>query len=70
MTDISLQYFGPDRNQPPSHALPGGPPPEGLPISAAVYKASITYGRDSNAVVEALYEAVKSLETQILRGNQ
>ncbi|MGW5569667.1 hypothetical protein ACWEVD_00580 [Nocardia thailandica] len=47
----------------PSHALPGERP-TGLPISAAVYDVSVTYGKTSAAVVEALYEAVKRLEDQ------
>ncbi|MET7774084.1 hypothetical protein [Nocardia sp. NPDC005366] len=61
MTNIAVQSYGSDPNQAPSHALPGGRP-EGLPLSASIYDASVTYGKDSQAVVVALYEAVKDLE--------
>jgi hypothetical protein len=62
--DISVQHYGPNPNKPPSHALPGGRPDD-LPISAAVYDRSISHGRQSQAVAEALYEAVKALESEI-----
>ncbi|PPI89074.1 hypothetical protein [Nocardia nova] len=67
MTNISVEHapFGPDPSQ-PAHALRGGRP-EGLPLSAAVYDVSVTYGRRSAEVVEALYEAVKSLEAELVR---
>ena len=61
--DISVQttHFGgdPDGHQP--HWLPG-PRPEDLPISAEVWDVAQTYGKQSEAVVVALYEAVKKLE--------
>lgn len=65
-TDISMQTtttFG-DHGQ-PSHYLPG-PCPDDLPISAEVWDAAKTYGKDSAAVVVALYEAVKRLEAEQL----
>ena len=62
-TDISLQTtrvgVDPDGHQP--HWLPG-PRPDDLPISAAVWDVAKSYGKDSKAVVTALYEAVKQLE--------
>ncbi|QFS89490.1 hypothetical protein FIV07_01965 [Mycobacterium sp. THAF192] len=61
-TDISIQttQFGdPDGHQP--HWLPG-PRPADLPISAAVWDVAKSYGKQSDAVVIALYEAVKKLE--------
>lgn len=59
--DISMQttHFGGSGQ--PSHYLPG-PRPDGLPISAAVWDVAKTYGKQSEAVVLALYEAVKKLE--------
>ncbi|QFS89124.1 hypothetical protein FIV07_00120 [Mycobacterium sp. THAF192] len=45
----------------PSHHLPG-PRPDELPISAAVWDVAKSYGKQSDAVVIALYEAVKKLE--------
>jgi len=61
-TDISMQttHFGdPDGRQP--FWLPG-PRPDDLPISAAVWDVAKNYGKQSEAVVVALYEAVKQLE--------
>lgn len=62
MTDISVQttHFGGDPDHQP-HWLPG-PRPDDLPISAAVWDVATNYGKQSNAVVVALYEAVKKLE--------
>lgn len=65
-TDISVQTttFGGGR---PSHYLPGDRPDE-LPISAAVWDVAANKGKQSEAVVVALYEAVKRLEAdQIAR---
>lgn len=45
----------------PSHCLPG-PRPDDLPISAKVWDAAKTYGKDSQAVMVAMYEAIKQLE--------
>lgn len=59
--DISMQtttYGSPE----PTHRLKG-PRPGHLPLSAKVWDAADRYGKDSQAVVEALYEAVKYLET-------
>jgi hypothetical protein len=58
--DISMQTtaFG---SPEPAHTLPGGRPDD-LPISAAVWDAADHYGKQSQAVVAALYEAVKKLE--------
>ncbi|WP_459548567.1 hypothetical protein [Nocardia sp. X0981] len=72
MTDISVEhgYIGPDPTRPPGYAFPGGKP-EGLPLSAAIYEHwNRSGGQASQAVVHALYEAVKALETEIqqLRG--
>ena len=62
-TDISMQTTqlggGPDGRQ--AHWLPGDRPTE-LPISAAVWDVAKSYGKQSEAVVVALYEAVKKLE--------
>jgi hypothetical protein len=62
-TDISMQttHFGgdPDGRQP--YWLPG-PRPDNLPISATVWDVAKSYGKQSEAVVVALYEAVKQLE--------
>jgi len=62
-TDISVHTTrsggNPDRRQ--SHWLPG-PRPDDLPISAAVWDVAKNYGKQSQAVVVALYEAVKQLE--------
>jgi hypothetical protein len=58
--DISVQtttFGGPS----PSNGLPG-PRPADLPISAAVWDVGDRYGKQSDAVVIALYEAVKQLE--------
>ncbi|WP_264063080.1 hypothetical protein [Mycobacterium montefiorense] len=61
-TDISVQTttFGGDPDHQP-HWLPG-PRPDDLPISAGVWDVAKNYGKDSAAVVVALYEAVKKLE--------
>lgn len=45
----------------PSHYLPG-PRPDELPISATVWDVAKSYGKQSDAVVVALYEAVKKIE--------
>jgi hypothetical protein len=60
--DISMQTneFGSPN---PSHRLPG-PRPDHLPISAAVWEVADNYGKQSDAVVVALYEAVKKLEAE------
>lgn len=60
-TNISVQTttFG-GSGQPP-HYLPG-PRPDDLPISAAVWDVAKNYGKQSESVVIALYEAVKKLE--------
>lgn len=63
MINISVDHTDPSQ---PAHALRGGRP-EGLPISAAVYDVSVTHGLKSEAVVTAIYEAVKSLETELIR---
>ena len=65
-TDISIHHtqFGGDPDHQP-HWLPG-PRPSDLPISAEVWDAAKAYGKDSAAVVVALYEAVKSLEAERL----
>lgn len=47
----------------PAHRLPGARPDD-LPISAAVWDVADRYGRQSEAVVLALYEAVKKLEAE------
>jgi hypothetical protein len=60
--DISMQtttFGGPDHGL----RLPG-PRPDDLPISAAVWDVADTYGKHSEAVVVALYEAVKLLEAE------
>lgn len=62
---FSMQHSPSEPSRPPSHALPGGAPVD-LPISSAIYEASITYGRDSKAVIESLYEAVKVLEAELI----
>lgn len=51
-----------------SIGLPG-PRPDDLPISAAVWDVADTYGKHSEAVVVALYEAVKALEGTAHRGD-
>lgn len=63
MTDISMQTtsFGPPE---PTHRLPG-PRPDKLPMAAAIWDASNQYGKQSQAVVTALYDAVKQLETDL-----
>lgn len=48
---------------------PWGDRPDGLPLSAAVWDAAKTYDRTSQAVVDALYKAVKQLEAN-QAGNQ
>lgn len=53
--------FGPPE---PTHRLPG-PRPGELPIAAAIWDAGDKYGKQSQAVVTALYEAVKQLETEL-----
>jgi hypothetical protein len=53
----------------PSHGLPG-PRPDILPISAGVWDVGTNYGKQSAAVVIALYEAVKQLEETVLRGDR
>lgn len=62
-TDIGMQttHFG-DPNGRQAHWLPG-PRPDDLPISAAVWDIAKGYGKQSEAVVVALYEAVKQLES-------
>nr|WP_253872475.1 hypothetical protein [Mycobacterium gordonae] len=62
--DISVQTttFGGDPDHHP-HWLPG-PRPDDLPISAGVWDVGKNYGKDSAAVVVALYEAVKKLEAE------
>lgn len=60
-TDISIQTTTYGGSGQPSHYLPG-PRPDDLPISAAVWEVAKDYGKQSEAVVIALYEAVKKLE--------
>lgn len=60
-TDISVQTTTFGGSGQPSHYLPG-PRPDELPISAAVWDVAKKYGKQSEAVVIALYEAVKKLE--------
>jgi hypothetical protein len=66
--DISMQTanFGPTE---PSHRLKGARP-DNLPLSAQLWDVADKYGKDSRALVEALYEAFKELETEVvgLRG--
>ncbi|OBK56175.1 hypothetical protein A5656_19900 [Mycobacterium gordonae] len=64
-TDISVQTNTFGGSGQPSHYLPG-PRPDDLPISAEVWEAAKTYGKDSAAVITALYEAVKKLEAEQL----
>ncbi len=52
--------FGGDPDH-PSHYLPGSRP-DVLPISAKVWDVAKDYGKQSEAVGVALYEAVKKLE--------
>lgn len=61
MTDISVQTTTFGGSGQPSHYLPGTRPDD-LPLSAAVWDVAKTYGKQSDAVVIALYEAVKQLE--------
>jgi hypothetical protein len=61
MTDISMQTTAYGGSGQPSHYLPG-PRPNDLPISGAVWDVAKNYGKQSEAVVVALYEAVKQLE--------
>ncbi len=49
----------------PTHRLPGSRPDD-LPIAAAIWDAGDKYGKESQAVVTALYEAVKQLETELI----
>lgn len=60
-TDISMQTTTIGGSGQPSYYLPG-PRPDDLPISAAVWDVAKNYGKQSEAVVLALYEAVKKLE--------
>lgn len=60
-TDISVQTTTFGGSGQPSHYLPG-PRPDDLPISAGVWDVAKNYGKQSEAVVAALYEAVKQLE--------
>lgn len=60
-SDISMQSTTTGGPRQPSHYLPG-PRPDDLPISAAVWDVAKSYGKQSEAVVIALYEAVKKLE--------
>jgi len=64
-TDISIQTTTFGGSGQPSHYLPG-PRPHDLPISAGVWDVAKNYGKDSAAVVAALYEAVKKLEAEQL----
>ena len=67
MTDISVEHrnIGPDPTRPPGYAFPGGKP-EGLPLSATIYEHwNKSGGVATQAVVTALYEAVKALETEV-----
>lgn len=41
------------------------PRPDDLPISAAVWDIADGYGKDGAAVVEALYDAVRQLESRL-----
>jgi hypothetical protein len=50
-------------NPEPTHRLRGARPDD-LPISAAVWDAADLYGKRSDAVIQALYDAVKQLETE------
>lgn len=59
---MQTNTFGPPE---PTHRLKGLRP-DHLPLSAAVWDAANSYGKDSQAVVQALYEAVKALESEIL----
>ncbi|WP_232542219.1 hypothetical protein [Nocardia bovistercoris] len=66
MTDISMQvehFGGSGRNK---NALPGERP-DHLPIAAKVWDISAQYGYGSTGktVIEALYQAVKDLETEV-----
>ncbi|MGK8506344.1 hypothetical protein [Nocardia asiatica] len=72
MTDISVEqhFIGPDPNRTPGYAFPGGRPDE-LPLSAALYDVWCKSGGiASQAVITALYQAVRALETEVqqLRG--
>jgi hypothetical protein len=60
--DISVQTttYGPPE---PSHRLKGGRPDD-LPISAKVWDTADRCGKQSEAVIEALYDAVKQLEAE------
>jgi len=60
-TDISVQTTTFGGSGQPLHYLPG-PRPDDLPISAGVWDVAKNYGKQSEAVVAALYEAVKQLE--------
>ncbi len=48
----------------PWHRLPGDRP-DRFPLSAAVWDAADRYEKNSQAVIEALYAAVKRLETEL-----
>lgn len=63
-TDISVQTTTFGGSGQPSHYLPG-PRPEKLPISAKVWDVAKDYGKESEAVVVALYEAVMRLESAL-----
>ncbi|WP_234714168.1 hypothetical protein [Mycolicibacterium chlorophenolicum] len=60
-TDISMQTTTIGHAGQPTHYLPG-PRPDDLPLSAGVWDIAKKYGKQSEAVVVALYEAVKKLE--------
>ena len=62
--DIAIQttMFG---SPEPLHRLTGARP-ERLPLAAMVWDAADHYGKDSQAVVHALYEALKQLETDVI----
>jgi hypothetical protein len=59
--DISIQSIDFVLSE-PAHRLKGARPDD-LPLSAAVWDAADRYGNDSKAVVQALYEALKQLES-------
>jgi len=64
--DISVQHYGPDPNQSPAHAF-RGPRPDHLPLTAAIFDASVSYGKESQAVAEKMCLAIQALETELIQ---